>query len=85
MTISDHHLRHKSGRTNTSCTHMLFKLTYFHMYWRLSVLQDIYMKYMRSMIKVHNPESVKQTLQNTNKKKAHLPRQTGRQSTEEGT
>jgi hypothetical protein len=59
-------------------------MTYFHMYLILSVLRDIYLKYMGSMIKVHNPESVKQTLQSTNKKKAHLHGQTGCQTSEEG-
>ena len=39
------------------------------MYWILSILQDIYMKYMGSMVKVHKPESVKHFLQKHNKQK----------------
>ena len=38
---------------------MLLLLTYFHMYWRLNVLQELFMKYMGSMVKVRKPESVK--------------------------
>ena len=33
---------------------MCLLLRYFHMYWMLSVLQDIYTKYMGKMIKRRN-------------------------------
>ena len=39
------------------------------MYWRLSVLQDIYMKYMGSMVKVCKPESASRFYMSTNKQK----------------
>jgi hypothetical protein len=39
---------------------MLLLLTYFHMYWILSVLQDIYAKYMGKYSKGATQESVKQ-------------------------
>jgi hypothetical protein len=40
-----------------------FTINIFSHYWILSVLQDIYMKYMGSMVKVRKSESVKQILQ----------------------
>ena len=49
---------------------MLLILTYFHMYWILSVLQDIYIKYMGSIVKMRNIESVMQILHQRTK----LPR-----------
>ena len=48
---------------------MLLLLIYLHMYWRLSVLQDIYMKYMGSMVKVCKPESASRFYMSTNKQK----------------
>ena len=33
---------------------MLFKLTHFHIHWRISVLQDTEMENMENVIKVHN-------------------------------
>jgi hypothetical protein len=38
---------------------MLLLLTYFHMYWRLSVLKDLFIKYMGSMDKRRNSEKHK--------------------------
>ena len=59
MTKFDHQLRSKIGEINKLMIHLLLLLTYFHMYWRLSVLQDSFMKYMGSMIKRRNSESIK--------------------------
>ena len=42
------------------------------MYWIVSVLQDIYMKYMGSMVKVRKPKSLKQILQKHKKKPNQL-------------
>ena len=38
---------------------MLLLLIYFHMYWRLSVLQDLFIKYMGSMDKRRNSKKRK--------------------------
>ena len=46
-------------------------LTYFHMYWRLSVLQDIYVKYMGNMIKRRNRRKCKADLAQRNQAKGH--------------
>jgi hypothetical protein len=40
-------------------THILFILTYFHMYWRMSVLLDTYMKTMENVVKVRNQTKCK--------------------------
>jgi hypothetical protein len=40
-------------------THMHVLLTYFHMYWLLSVLQDLHMKYMGKCQKGATQENVK--------------------------
>jgi hypothetical protein len=45
-TISDRQIISKIGEINKLLTHMHLLLTYFHMYWILSVLQDIHLKYM---------------------------------------
>lgn len=45
LTNFDRQIRYKYERTSTSCTHMLFKLTYLHMYWKNNVLSDACMKY----------------------------------------
>jgi hypothetical protein len=45
LTKSDHQLRDKNMRTTTSCTHMLFILTYFHMYWNIIIIQDTCLEY----------------------------------------
>ena len=76
-------LRLKTGEISKLKTHMHLLLTYFHMYWRLSVLQDINMKCMGSMIKVRNPESVKHILQKHKQAKAHLHNIFGGQTTKE--
>jgi hypothetical protein len=68
-TISDPQIISKIGEISKLKTYMPLLLTYFHMYWVLSVLRDIYMKYMGSMVKVRKPESVKQILQKHNKQK----------------
>ena len=62
----------KTGKINTLIAHIHLLLTYFHMYWILSVLQDIYMKYMGSMVKVHKPKSIKQILQKHKQKPKQL-------------
>ena len=46
-------------------------LTYLHMYWRLSVLQDIYVKCMGNMIKRRNQRKRKADLAQWNQIKAH--------------
>jgi hypothetical protein len=38
----DHQINHKKRRTSITYTHMLFILTYFHMFWKIIILQDIY-------------------------------------------
>ena len=60
MTISDRQFISKTGEINKLSTHMHLLLTYFHMYWLLSVLQDIHMKYMGKCQKGATQESVKQ-------------------------
>ena len=34
---------------------MSFILTYFHMYWKIKVLQDIYMDMVKNIVKMRNP------------------------------
>ena len=53
-------------------THMHLLLTYFLKFWRLSVLQDLFIKYMGSMEKRRNSEIVKQEIRKGIKKEAHL-------------
>ena len=55
----DRQLISKIGEINKLIAHIHLLLTYFHMYWILSVLRDIYMKYMGSMVKVRKPKSLK--------------------------
>jgi hypothetical protein len=59
-TKSDHQLRFKTKEINKLITHIHLLLTYFHMYCRLSILQDLFMKYMGSKDKRRNSKSVKQ-------------------------
>ena len=61
-TKSNYQLTSKTGEINKLMTHMPLLLTYFHMYWRFCVLQIINIKYMGSMAKVRNLESVTQIL-----------------------
>jgi hypothetical protein len=48
---------------------MLFILTYFHMYWRIIVLQDIYMKHMEMESKC----ATRKVQNKQMKGEAHLP------------
>jgi hypothetical protein len=59
-TISDRQFISKTGEINKLSTHILLLLTYFHMYWRLSVLHDLFTKYMWIWSKGATQESVKQ-------------------------
>ena len=73
MTKFDRQIRYKKRRTCITYTHMFFILTYFHIYWKISVLQDIYKNTMELLSKVrhqrkHNADPLK-----GNRRKAHVP------------
>ena len=72
-TKSDHQLRDKERRTSMTYIHMLFILTHFHMYWRISILQDIYLEYVENVIKMRNQRRRKAKSAKKNKEKAHVP------------
>ena len=69
-TIFDRQLRYEQRINQHDYSHILFILTYFHMYWRIIVLQGIYMKHMEMESKGAIRQNIKQT-QPKNCKAAH--------------
>ena len=57
---SDRQLKSKIGEINKLMAHIHVLLICFHMYWLLSILQDIHMKYMGKYQKGATEESVKE-------------------------
>jgi len=47
------------------------------MYWRISILQDIYLEYMENVIKVCIQSKSKAEFTQKNKEKAHVPCKSG--------
>ena len=75
----DRQIRYKNRRTKQTYTHMLFILTYFHLYWKIIILQDIYMNTVEKVTKIRFPTKRRRET----RRDAHLHAKTGSRTTEE--
>ena len=69
----DRQIRYKNRRTKQTYTHMLFILTYFHLYWKIIILQDIYTNTVENVTKIcFSTKRRRET-----RREAHLPDESG--------